>query len=140
MYDGEDEFKYLCANCSIDPPEEPWRYVENNTVRRICEWLYGVPGCKSVGIISDFDLMRLVFASVGTADFEFLKVDFGYKRGFSYGDPNTAHLVEAGILPEHADDWPTIPWLEHEVRLITSNLRPIDKYYEPYDQLAEKAG
>ena len=105
--------------------------------------MHGVPACKSVGVLSDFDLMRLLFASLGTANFDCLQGDIGYKwaaRTVFCNDTDARPLVEAGVLPkDEEDDWPTITWLEHQVRLITSNLRPIDMYYEPYDQLADKA-
>ena len=147
-YEGDAEFEYLCRNGCMDPPEEPWSYVENidisnltvNTIRRIREWLYGVPCYKSVdAIISDFDLMRLLFASVGTAKFVCFRGEIGYEWRIAFDEPAVRHLVDAGFLPEHEDDWPTVSWLEHQVRLITSSLRPLDRYYESYDQLADKA-
>jgi len=149
-YNGEDQSEYLCSNCCLDPPSEEkgrWQYVENqdfhnltpSTVTRIREWLYGTPHFKSRNVIlSDLDLMRLVFASMGSPKLDVLYGDVGHTWATTPEHPATVHLQEAGYLEKEWDHYTHVSWLEYAVRVGTQSLRPIDMYYAPYDQKAAK--
>ena len=148
-YDGETGEEYICSNSLIDPPNDKfrWVYCENpdarnltpTTITRIREWLYGVPFFLSRSLISDFDLMRLAFASMGSPDFDIWRGDIGHTWAITPEHPAAAHLQEAGYLEVEWDDFTLINWLEHAIRVASQNLRPLDMYYEPYDQRHPKS-
>jgi len=149
LYDTETGEEFLCSNGCAEMPNEKarWVYCErpeaNNltptTITRIREWLYGTPFYQSKDLISDFDLMRLVFASMGSPDFDILLGDIGHTWRIDRDHPATAYLKKEGHLADEADDETTVSWLEYAVRLATQSLRPIDMYYEPYDDKVPKS-
>jgi hypothetical protein len=149
--DGEEE---LCSNCYVDPPSvkeqyEDWQPIENiqtcnltpSSLRRIRGWIFG-SASHSMALLDNFSLLRLIFASGGTADFGSILGQTGHSWP-SYSNRQRAFdaLVADGVLAEESDPYESIKgvcWLEYQARLITGALRPQDLYYEPYDIMDAK--
>jgi len=142
IYNALVNEELLCSDCFIDPPSKAaeWTKVEHidvsnltpGTIYRIREWLYG-SSHKSREIIDDFSFLRLLFAACGCADFKTPKARYiGYKWHSSRSE--FMDQVEKINPKGHS-----LNWLEYQVRLISGTLRPLDKFYEPYDILAAKS-
>ena len=149
--DGEEE---LCSNCYVDPPSvkeqyEDWQPIENiqtcnltpSCLRRIRGWIFG-SASLSMALLDNFALLRLVFASCGTADFGSILGHTGHSwPSFRNRQQAFDALVADGVLAEDSDPYESIKgvgWLEYQARLITGALRPQDLYYEPYDIMGAK--
>lgn len=143
----EDGFEDLCDVQYEEPPminstidSECWVGIENSsvdgltpsTVRRIRCWLFG-HAVHSMGVLDDFSLMRLVFATVGTAGFKTPRGNTGYTWS-TYN--REAELKQSGVHID-PDAVIKITWIEHQVRTICGALRPIDGFYEPQDLVAK---
>jgi len=81
-------------------------------------------------VMDEFELMRLVFASMATPTFETIRGDIGYTWRPEYGSKEDKENAEKGIAADSSDIQGT-KWLEFQVRRTTNALRSIDKYYQP---------
>jgi hypothetical protein len=142
IYLADEEMELLCVNQLLDPPEwegADWTAVEDIdvsnftacTVQRFREWLFGC-SFHSLEVMDNFSLLRLIFASCGTAGFSALYGDIGYTWRPNYDSEEERKLRSKGILTDD-EDWPTLNWLEYQARLVTDSLRPQDMLYQPYD-------
>ena len=149
-YVADDEMEVLCSNGFKDPPtiEEDvgWVAVEDidvhnfipNTIRRIRQWLFGSQSLSQV--LTDFDFLRLLFGSFGTAGFQILHGDVGHS--WSIGSDLHAQLIQDGVVENNDEifqDFTGLNWLEYQARLVAGALRPYDKYYVPYDLIEAKS-
>lgn len=150
-YVADDDMEVLCSNGFMDPPETgeeqvDWVAVEDidvhnfipNTIRRIRQWLFGTQSASQV--LTDFDFLRLLFASFGTADFRILHGDVGHC--WSITSDLRANLIDEGVVEgsnEEFKDFTGLNWLEYQARLVAGALRPFDKYYIPYDLIEAKS-
>jgi hypothetical protein len=149
-YVADDDMEVLCSNGYMDPPqiqeEVEWVRVEDidvhnftpNTVCRMRDWLFG--SLKSTEILSDYDFLRLIFASYGTAGFKTLDGDVGHF--WLIHSELHSQLIAGGIVDkdnEEYKDFTGLHWLEYQARLVAGALRPQDKYYVPHDVLAAKS-
>jgi hypothetical protein len=161
MHDGEAELhehevefgmEVLCSNGYTDPPEggqDFWVEVEDiecanvnpTTVRRIRSWLFG-SAARSMALLDDYGLLRLVFATAGSAGFNTACGSIGYSWPRSDQRREVAEQLRSEGLGGAAE-WVSagggLTWLEYQARLAAMALRPQDKYYEPYDLLGAKA-
>jgi hypothetical protein len=102
-------------------------------VRKIRKWLFGT--AQSNALFDDLTLMKYVFGSCGAVrDFTVLKADIGH-----LWDAREAHVQDMkdyANVPEEEIDVAVntgTNWLEFACRSVTSSLRSIDQWYEPYD-------
>lgn len=137
-YVADEDMEVLCSNGYLDPPktveEIDWIPIQNvdvhnftpHTVLRIREWLFGSD--KSTQVLSDYDFLRLLFASFGTAKFQpLLQGNIGYVWSPNEDDD------------DDIDSTISLNWLEYQARLVVGALRPQDKRYIPYDVEEAKA-
>ncbi len=121
------------AECS----PETWLGVEKivvsnfdpSTVCRMKRWLFG--SVMSSTVLSDFDFLRLVFASCGSANFTIANGYIGY-----FWSPSKEVEEELRTFGIEAT---TLSWLEYQARWASGAIRPQDTYYEHYNDLKEKA-
>jgi hypothetical protein len=163
MHDGkgelhEDEVEFgmevLCANSYKDPPatgygeDVEWTELEDidcanvnpTTIRRLRSWLFG-SAQRSMELLEDLVLLRLVFASCGSAGFSTACGSIGYRwPRYDRCAEVEAQLRSDGLAREA--DWVAagggLTWLEYQSRLAAMAVRPQDKYYEPYNPLEAK--
>jgi hypothetical protein len=108
-------------------------YLTPNMVRKIRKWLFG--SINSLKTCDDFTLLKYIFGSSGAVhDFNVLDADIGYtwkanenqtNDMATYGNLSKADLEKATTIGTN--------WLEFQCRMITSSLRPVDYWYDPYD-------
>jgi len=149
-YVADDEMEVLCSNGYKDPPQiqeqVDWVAVQDidvhnftpNTVRRMRDWLFGTQ--TSTQVLNDFDFLKLLFASYGTARFQTLDGDVGHF--WSIGFELHSQLIREGVVDKkdaEFKDFTGLYWLEYQARLVSGALRPYDKYYAPYDLQEAKA-
>eukprot|EP00617_Octactis_speculum_P004589 CAMPEP_0185774692 /NCGR_PEP_ID=MMETSP1174-20130828/79391_1 /TAXON_ID=35687 /ORGANISM="Dictyocha speculum, Strain CCMP1381" /LENGTH=357 /DNA_ID=CAMNT_0028462001 /DNA_START=45 /DNA_END=1114 /DNA_ORIENTATION=- len=154
-FDTETGYEELCSDELEDPPDiradiddQCWTGVHKTTfagltpmtVRRIRGWIFGHV-VRSVTVLDDFALMRLLFATCGTASFNTASGDIGHSwPNYRHErEPALVEMRESGVVPNDADNF-SISWLEHRVRMICGALRPIDRFYQPQDSLADWVG
>jgi hypothetical protein len=152
LYHADKEMEVLCSNSLKDPPDlggrgnKLWMTVENidvsnftpATITRIRQWILGTSFSP---FLSDFDFIKLLFASYGCLDFDldyYSRGNLGHhwepNEGFGYhwtpSDDVRAQLKDMGE-PEHVSTC----WLEYQARLAGGALRPCDRFYQPYNEL-----
>ena len=138
----------LCSNEFLENPtdEVGWVPIEHVTtdyftpsiVRKIRKWLFG--HYSSYRLFTDFDMMKYLFGTCGTVDnMNTLHGDIGHH--WKASDTQAEDMKVYGELRpesiEHAKKIGT-SWLEYHSRLVCSALRPIDQWYDPYDQRGMK--
>lgn len=166
-------FEDLCGARLLDPPEthdiadigSVWSPVYDlqkdnlspTTVRRLRSWLFGSACQATKQLVSDWDLLVLLFASCGS-DVRSgpLRGRVGYSWEASFaGETHVRKILKAEGCDSKGQDCgseesdtedsdsegggPSVSWLEHAARTATGALRPIDSYFEPYDLLEAKA-
>jgi hypothetical protein len=102
------------------------------TIWRIRNWIYGSPH-QSLKLLDDFPFLRLLFAACGSAEFCTHKGHIGYEWCSYLG----SFAQEVDEVVGGRTGW-KLGWLEHRVRVISGTLRPLDRYYEPYDIVKKK--
>lgn len=150
-YVADDEMEVLCSNGYMDPPqiikEVDWVAVEDidthnftpNTIRRIRDWLFGSQA-STTEMMSDYDFLRLLFASFGTANFKSIVGDVGYF--WSMSTELYQELMDEGVVDKNNPEFQQftgLSWLQYQARLVAGALRPFDKYYVPYDSMKAKS-
>lgn len=148
LYNAEEGMEVLCSNGYMNPPrtleQVDWipiedTFVDNftpHTVQRIRGWLC-LSTATSNSSMSDFDFLRLLFASYGTPNFEtFCNDEIGVGHVWS---PSLEVQDQLNLNDTGDADNTNLNWLEYQARLVSGALRPHDKYYEPFDVQAKKA-
>ncbi len=110
------------------------------TIRRIKEWLFGGNN-ELPRAISDFKFARLLFAFFGTPNFRALQGSIGHSWRPRFSNFKEHKFEMPGDDDEDEDNHEyntEVTWLEYQVRLVTSSLRDIDYYYEPFDEIFHK--
>ena len=97
--------------------------VRNFTLKSIRTWLFAATA--SVSVLSDFDLLKLLFASCGSAEFHTICGDVRYSW-----DPSSDKKKEEILANKHIDA-ESVSWLEYQARRASRALRPLDQYYKP---------
>ena len=141
-YDANDEVEFLCSNSLKDLPTirgekdgEFWQAIEDidvsnftpATLARIRMWLLGSPATDTT--LSQFDFVQLLFTAFGCPDFSpnrLCQETFGYSWT---PDSEVCSMLESG------DSECSLGWLEYQARLVCGALRPLDHFYQPYDEL-----
>ena len=134
----------LCSNEYLECPTDEigWVPIENisteyftpSIVRKIRKWLFG--HYHSYRLFTDFDMMKYLMGTCGTVDnMNTLCGDIGHRWKATqtqaedmkiYGELRTETVLHAKKVGCN--------WLEYHTRLVCSALRPLDQWYEPYDQ------
>ncbi|CAB9522774.1 hypothetical protein SEMRO_1339_G264290.1 [Seminavis robusta] len=143
LFEAERKWTVICANgydnerlrldCIVD------RNLTRATIRLLKSFLCGAKSNKTDlffkdAICSDFDFILLVFASMGTIDFESIKcIWMGYQwppSSRNQDDLCNKMIKEKAIeTKEEFENLECVSWLEYRIRKITKNLRPTDKFY-----------
>ena len=154
QYSADEETENLCCNGYMETPiPEIWKAIEDihisnfnvSTVSRMKRWLFA-PRAGDADL-SDFDFLRLLFMAVGSnsSGNNFDSVfggDYGHCLSWEYDNEELLQQAkDDGAIDEkiEEEDVGSILWLEYQARLVSSALRPIDRYYQPYNELEEKA-
>lgn len=114
-------------------------HLSPNLVRKIRKWLFGSP--KSYDMFNDFALLKYLLGTCGTVnDFQTLDGDIGHT--WKASEAQTRDMQSWGGLSDTETQRAAsvgMNWLEYECRVLTQSLRPVDHWYDPYDQKYHKA-